>query len=203
MHRLFAGLSVLIFLPTTGAAPALKEETPYLPTTVGAKWSYQYRGYAEDPTGYEIVNVVTAITKRPGMRIVSIGQEMKGHETGAGIPTAESSKGLQGGYFSGEHFIGGVWKLKLPHNHGTEWREHRDGMNEPTRLEWYTARRSEQIEVPAGKFYAERVDRVCEELIDKKRGSSTSWYVRGIGLVKSVTSSGTSLVLNKFTPGTK
>ena len=93
--------------------------------------------------------------------------------------------------------------MKLPHVPGTESREHRDGMNEPLVREWYTARRPERVEVPAGKFDAERVDRVCENRLDGTRGWSTSWYARGVGLVKSVNSSGASLVLNKFTPAPK
>jgi hypothetical protein len=76
-------------------------------------------------------------------------------------------------------------------------------MNEPTALEWYTIRRSERIDVPAGKFIAECVHRVCEERRNGARGWSTSWYVRGIGLVKWETSSGMSMVLNKFTPAPK
>ena len=91
----------------------------------------------------------------------------------------------------------------MPHTAGTEWHEHRDGLNEPLILEWYTARRWERIEVPAGKFDAERVDTACQDRRDGTCGWSTCWYARGVGLVKYANSSGQSMVLNKFTPAPK
>ena len=135
--------------------------------------------------------------------MVYVGQVVDDQMPSDGTWTAESGDGLQNGYFSGENFVGRDWLLKLPHVAGTEWREHRDGMNEPPVLQWYTARRWERVEVPAGKFDAERVDRVSEERRDGARGWSTSWYARGVGLVKMVNSSGASMVLNKFTPAPK
>ena len=82
MPRRLAVLIAPLVLAAAPAAPALKEQTPYLPTTVGSKWSYQYRGYAEDPTGRELVNVVTAITKRKGVRMVCVAQVMDGGKVG-------------------------------------------------------------------------------------------------------------------------
>jgi hypothetical protein len=203
MPRLVAAMFVPLVLAAASGAPALKVQPPYLPTAVGAKWSYQYRGYAEDPTGRELVNVVTAVTERKEVRFVCIAQDIKDGKVGEGIWTAESADGLQHGYFSGDHFVGCHWELKLPHIAGTEWREYRDGLNEPLIREWYTARRSERVEVPAGTFFAERVDCVCEDHRDGNRWSRTKWYVRGVGLVKWVNSSGMSLVLNKFIPAPK
>jgi len=202
MARLFAILTALTLFAGAAAAPALKEPVPYLPTTVGSKWSYQYRGYAEDPTGSEIVNVVTAVTRRDGMTIVNVAQLKSDGAVGYSFSTAESQDGLRYGYYSGENFIGCVWLLKLPAVAGTEWREHRDGMNEPLVREWYVIRRWERIRVPAGKFDAERVD-VTKVDRDGTRGEQSFWYARGVGHVKSVYSSGQSVELNSFTPGPK
>jgi len=90
MSRLVAALIVPLVLATAAAAPALKDPIPYLPTTVGTKWSYQYRGYAEDPTGRELVNVVTAVTKRKGVRMVCVGQMVDDRTPSDGTWTAES-----------------------------------------------------------------------------------------------------------------
>jgi len=202
MARFIATLSILAVFTAAAGAPALKDPVPYLPTTVGSKWSYQYRGYAEDPTGSELVNVVTAVSKQDGMTVVSIAQVNDGKLGNCSVPTAESRDGLRAGYFSGENFVGCAWLLKLPAVAGTEWREHHDGMNEPLVREWYVIRRWERITVPAGKFDAERVD-VTKVDRDGTRGEQFFWYARGVGLVKSVYGSGQSLVLNSFTPGAK
>jgi hypothetical protein len=202
MLRLFPALIALLVLSAATGAPALKDPVPYLPTKVGAKWSYQYRGYAEDPTGRELVNVVTSVSERKGVRVICVGQMMDDGKVSDGSWMAESADGLRSGYMSGDNFVGCDWLLKLPHVVGTEWREHRDGLNEPPVRRWYTARRFERIEVPAGKFDAERVDRVTEDR-DGKRGTRTTWYARGVGSVKEVDSSGAWTVLNKFTPAPK
>jgi hypothetical protein len=62
--------------------------------------------------------------------------------------------------------------------------------------------REEEVEVPAGKFKALRVE--AEQELGANVFKSTLWYAPGVGLVKSVTNTnGTERVqvLKSFTPG--
>lgn len=58
----------------------------------------------------------------------------------------------------------------------------------------------EELEVPAGKYLAIRVEESA--LMGRTEPRSTTWYAAGIGEIKRVSFTGTK-VLKSFTPGTK
>jgi hypothetical protein len=96
--------------------------------------------------------------------------------------------------------------LKLPAKEGETWTVERPGSfakgpggsNKAT----YTVGKEEEVEVPAGKFKAIRVEMALE-----LRGGtlkSSTWYAAGVGIIKVVTPSGDkerTQVLKSFTPG--
>jgi hypothetical protein len=58
----------------------------------------------------------------------------------------------------------------------------------------------EEVEVPAGKYRAVRVD-TAAGMFNGNPVEAKAWYAPGIGLVKSEGSFGHKLVLKSFTPG--
>ena len=97
--------------------------------------------------------------------------------------------------------------LKLPAKEGDSWSYESGGGDGPiAHKTTYTVGKEEEVEVPAGKFKAIRVDK--ELKYDIGNGPTTiktsSWYATKVGLIKSVTNPGatqTTMVLKSFTPG--
>jgi hypothetical protein len=95
--------------------------------------------------------------------------------------------------------------LKLPAKAGDSW-SYEPAVPEGAekRTITYTVGKEEEIEVPAGKFKALRVEMTQSAAPGEFIPRMTYWYASGIGLVKSVSAQGAkdrTVVLKSFTPG--
>lgn len=197
MIRLPAALVASTFLLSAAAAgdpkDTPKEKEPrYFPTAIGAKWVYSAG------TASEYTEVVTAVEQKDGVAVVSVGREAGGRVT----PTAKYSVSPKGVFVESaglEQAAAPRCVFKLPHHPGDTWSGSPTGGTSAV----YTAGEKVEVEVPAGKFQAIRVD------VDYSRGGrvtarAAAWYAPGIGPVKTVSRADggeTTWVLKSFTPG--
>ncbi|MDY3554227.1 hypothetical protein R5W24_003346 [Gemmata sp. JC717] len=194
-------IPVIVFL--TFAAPVPKHlmqkpEPAYFPTKVGAKW---VRQHAQE----EYTEVVTEVGERPdGAKVVSVGHVNPNGEVLSARTVAVSSKGLfllsQGGHVFDTDAT--YCLLKLPHQPGDGWKNEKRSFWDRT----CTVYGSEWVEVPAGRFWAMRVEST-EYRIPNKLARTTSWYAPEVGEVKHVSTpfrddeADYVTVLKSFTPG--
>jgi hypothetical protein len=187
MVRPFAILLLLLATLATQAAPALKSKGPalYYPTTVGARWVYEYRGI-------ESTTVVTRVVEKDGVFLVDVAQVSDKRET----PSQQmrvSGDGVFRLSIAGTALQNPECLLKLPHKDGHEWEvDMGPNLGSTAKL---TAVARETVETPAGKFEAIRVERVGDN-------AATYWFAEGIGLVKYIHGESEG-VLKSFSPGKK
>jgi hypothetical protein len=187
---MFRPLAIPLLLLATFAAPAApalksKGAALYYPTTVGARWVYEYRGI-------ESTCVVTRIEEKEGVFLVDVAEVSDKRET----PSQQmrvSGEGVLRLSIAGTTLQNPECLLKLPHKDGQEWEVDQGAKFEG--IAKLTAVRRETVETPAGKFEAIRVERVGGN-------AATYWFVEGIGLVK-YTHTKSEGVLKSFTPGKK
>jgi hypothetical protein len=170
----------------------------YTPTTVGDKWliaSDYGDGFRDDFT-YE----VTAVERRDGALVVTTERRPV---TGT-ARFIEKAKVSDAGLFlmeEGEHrYDPPVLYLPMPVKEKDTWKSERPGIAKWT----YTAGPEEEVEVPAGRFKALRIDGVGES--EGKPVRCTLWKARGHPAVKTVLWLGDDKiveVLKSFTPGKK
>ncbi|AMV29687.1 hypothetical protein VT84_35160 [Gemmata sp. SH-PL17] len=160
-----------------------KDEPVCFPTRVGDRMVSELRGQ-------EIVCVVTKVEKTDdGIAVTQEFEDKQGARTHDQTVVA-SAAGLKVVRYSDRDLDKSVWWLKLPHVDNNTWTDNLHGQETRT-LGW------EEIEVPAGKFKAIRVDRN-----DNPNGTAKTsyWYAPGLGCIKW--SDGTaSRVLTAFKPG--
>src|SRR5207248_1316637 len=90
-----------------------------------------------------------------------------------------SARGVLLVEYAGEKTDPPLWHLKLPHDSKNQWTGTR-----PTGWKFELETKGwEQVEVPAGKYRAIRVDRK-EIWNDMDRGTTTYWYAPGLGCIK-------------------
>jgi len=160
-----------------------KEDPVCFPTKVGDRMVSML-------AGSEIVCVVTKVEKTADG--IAVTQEF---EDAQGVRTHDqtvvvSASGLKVIRYSGRDLDKPVWWLKLPHVAGNTWTDNLGGQKTQT-MGW------EEIEVPAGKFKAIRVDRD-----DNADGTAKTsyWYAPGLGCIKW-SDAHRARELKSFTPG--
>lgn len=201
MSRAVAALAILVASLVASAAPALKGkgEPLYYPTKVGDKLVYELQ--SGGGPGNEVAETVTRVDKNEGALLVSIERELKGRKT-APSQFSVSEKGVTRIATSGRELPVPIPLLKLPAKPGDTWTWEPDAGGGPPSKTTYTLGKEEEIEVPAGKFRALRVE--SEQDLGGRVFKSTLWYAPGVGLVKSVMNNGATdrvQVLKSFTPG--
>lgn len=158
---------------------------------MGTKWVYQ-------EGDRKVIEEITASEEKDGKTFVTISEGVLGERSTSKHFWAVSNKGI---FWIGEVFAKAddpVCFLKLPHVSGQKWKA--DVFIDGTKLTTTScsAHGPEQVEVPAGKYQAIRV----EETIDLGDGSAPglarTWYAPGIG--KVVFCNGATRVLTSFTP---
>jgi hypothetical protein len=158
-------LFALALLGTSAVAapvPKAKVNPYYFPTTVGAKWVY------ETPDGKDETAVVAVVEKDGDDFVVS-------RETGTGNRSAYTKMVVSAdGLRQEREFTGGKlgWVLKANVKDGDSWDMPEGGKR--------TVHGPEEVEVPAGKFTALRVE------WENSGGKYSSWYAPGVGEVKRV-----------------
>jgi hypothetical protein len=197
MSRPLALLGAAACVAVGSAAPALKDGGPnalYTATHVGDKRVYELRA----PAGTtEHSDVVTAVEKKDGALRVKIGR-LRGGETTPYADLEVSEKGLVRHMAGGNPLAKPVPCLKLPHKVGETWEEPEATGGKTT----YTVGKAEEVEVPAGKYRAIRIDSVTDQVGSSYKAAC--WYAPGVGLVKMVADTGGtkfSQLLKSFTPG--
>lgn len=178
-------LLLVAMAPSVGAPlPERKGEVPF-PTRVGTKWVY-----LEDDK--EICHVLTKAEMKDDRVVIEISQK-KGEELSRIQSWVLTKTGL---YFTdgdGEPSTDKCW-LKLPAKAGDRWKfELLPGATASAKVVG-----EEEVEVPAGKYKAIRVewDVIVDDKVDER---VVIWHVPGIGEVKKTVGNRKTTVLKSFT----
>jgi len=186
MDRVLCACVALAFAVPAGSAPNLKDvpDRPYYPTTVGDRWVMELRGSnAGGEYTQRTTEVVTAVEKnKDGDIIVSVSREVDGKFTPKPAQMKVSSNGLFRISVGETVFDTPYCVLKLPLKSGEKWTSEVKVKAETQTTFKYEVAKEEEVEVPAGKFRATRINVKADF-----RGSTskyTIWYVPQIGSVK-------------------
>jgi hypothetical protein len=198
---LLTALAALVLVLPAGAAPRLKDRSArgYYPMTVGDRWVTAIR-YADGTV--ELTEVVTAVEKEGEGQVVSVGRENGGRVGPDVSQMMVTDKGLFRVSQLGTAFEAPYCVLRFPLTPGATWTsEARSVVGTEAKLK-YTAVQEDDVEAPAGKFRAFRLDVELETA--GKTSRSSIWYAPRVGVVKEErkdTDSGYVKVLKSFTPG--
>jgi hypothetical protein len=203
MSRFLAACVFLAAVGPAGSAPRLKDLPggTYFPTTVGDRPVFETR---YDTTSAEYAEVVTAVEKKDGATIVTVGREADG-KVGPDLSQVRiTDKGLYRSSYLGTVYDPPYCVLRLPLKPGEAWTSEAKSGGQVTSTLKYQAVREEEVEVPAGKFRAFRI--VVD--IDSRGQSNRSviWYDARVGIVKlehGAGETGSVRVLKAFKPGGK
>ncbi len=203
LGRVTLALGMAVFVPVVGAAPKPKgDDKPvlYLPTAVGES---RVLVSTRNGKATETTEWVTAVETKGGMTVVSFAREEGGptmYRYGAsadGMFRVSSGKSVD----DPPHRL-----LKLPPKEGETWEAESPtvpGGAAPALK--YTTGKEEEVEVPAGKFKAVRVE--VEIQTDVGVDRATYWHAPGAGTVKMVSHDGNRgdrvQVLKSVTPAAK
>lgn len=180
----FAGVVVAALLGLAEAAQVPKgtdKPEPYFPTMKGAKSVF-------DAGGVDFAEVVTGVEEKDGAKLVALSLEYEGTLKPSG-KVMVSDKGLLQVDRGGKPLTTPTVLLKLPHKPGQTWET-----AEGDKVVKMTAHGPEQVETPAGRFEAIRVE---WEVAGKP--FRTMWVAPGVGPVQ--VKDGSLFVLKSFTPG--
>jgi hypothetical protein len=202
MTRRLAAWTALVVVVPVVSAPRLKDEPPrtYFPMTVGDRWviEMRYKANAEEYT-----EVVTAVEKKDGATVVTVGREVNG-QVGSLSHLKVTDEGLFRVSHLGTTYDAPYRILKYPLKPGQSWTSEVSSGGVVSSTFKYKAIDEEAVEVPAGKFRAFRI-----EVDINTRGQSRKsviWYAANVGIVKMDHDDGDSSyirVLKKFEPGKK
>src|SRR5262245_59338414 len=168
------------------AAPAPKaKEWVYFPTREGDTRVYESRSGEKVEGGY--TDVVTKVEKKDEAVHVTITRERPG--AAAFITTiAVTSEGVFRVAIDGEKLEKPIPLLRMPAKVGTKWEL--DGGAK------YAVTKEEEVEVPAGKYQAIRVELASGE------SKTTLWFAPGVGLIKMASAGSDRVqVLKEFKRG--
>ena len=180
-----ASLALISFLlgGAVWAAPGAKDlpQKAYYPTKVGTKRVYDQTG------GGRYVEVITEVKTKDGQTQVTVCEETDGQLEPSDV-VAVSEKGLTSLFSGSDKFDPPVTFLKLDAKPGDGWDV--DSAAGGLKLKGrFTLKGEEEVEVPAGKFKALRVE--SDMMVNGRPFKATAWYVREVGMVKSVNPSRT------------
>jgi hypothetical protein len=165
-------------------APGLKGPEPtWFPTKEGATRVYEIRDGDRVLGSY--TDVVTKVETKDGDLHVTIRRETEGNEP-YGTTIAVTSQGLLRVAVNGKPRETPTLLLKTPPKVGTKWHVGKAQ---------YEVMKEEEVEVPAGKFKAVRVELRDGEV-------STIWFAPNVGVVKMASTQGPAVqVLKEFKQG--
>jgi hypothetical protein len=204
---MYPALVALLAVGPLLAAPAVKGKAVfYHPTRVGDTRVYETTSAATG-TG-DHTEAVTKVEVRDGMFVVTVNRTT-GVKGGVDAVFEVSERGVTRTSSGPRSSPTPVPLIRLPAKEGATWSytlEPPPGVAAPAAgipKATYTVGREEDVEVPAGRFRAIRVE--METALDgERRAAATQWHAPGVGVVKSVTKLGPNertMVLKSFTPG--
>jgi hypothetical protein len=182
--------AVVSVLPAAPAAPVPKhlmpkDEPVCFPTRVGDR-------LVSVIGKQEIVIVVTKVEKvEDGLEVTQEHEDATGNRT-HDMTVVASAKGLKVVRYSGRELDPPLWWLKLPHVANNEWTD-----TWGTQVRAHRTLGWEEVEVPAGKIRAMRVERDDDS---SGMNKTTYWYAPGLGCIKW-SSGNLGRELTGFTPG--
>jgi hypothetical protein len=196
MFRLSALGLLVASVAVAAPVPKGTEAKLYYPTTVGAK---RVMTLTAGQRTEEDSETVSQVEVKDGVYRVTVDLHTDGHRTTPGYVYEVSADGL--GQRSSEQAKGSTSNplLRLTVGVGESWVARQDGSEHYATL---TRGKEEEIELPAGKFTAIRVDVVITRGKDTNR--VTQWYAAGVGLVKEAAQRGELTItreLKEFNPG--
>ncbi len=190
---------VTALLAATLAAPVPKVKAPelYFPTVEGTRYVMQRKSGGET---VETTHTVTKVVEKDGTYTVTVSRDVSGQVVEFKYEvSANGVFALPRGDEKGEPRA----VFKRPAKGGETWTTEQTGPGQGgTRTTTYTVGKEEEVTVPAGKFKAVVV--AAETTLGGRVFKSTSWYVAGVGIVKTVAQSdGIEQVqeMKEFTPG--
>jgi hypothetical protein len=201
-NPMLRALPPLLVASAAVAAPALKDNPAhYYPTRVGDTAVHEIR--TGDRTR-ESVEVVTRVEEKGGALHVTSEFQMDGQLPKFDRTVEVSDTGVTRYAAVGRNLDTAMRMLRLPAKVGATWHfEFRSPAGEKRREFSYTITAvAEDVEVPAGRFKAIRVEGVSE--LQGRKTNTTTWYAPRVGMVKTVQASGeveTVSVLKAFTAG--
>ena len=155
-----------LWLSTRAQVPKDKPKAVlYHPTRVGAKWVYK-------SNDLERVEVVTAVKEKGGEWLVTVGREREERGVQNIHVMAVSEKGLAFVSVIGGEMSEPFWLLKFPHSDGNKWEAVLAAKPGGRAIGSAEAHGPEQVEVPAGKYQAIRVELEIP-FIDGRGGKGT------------------------------
>jgi hypothetical protein len=200
MSRLAIVLVPLACLPLM-AAPLTKDRekaAPFLMTKEGDTKVSEIAGNSVT----EVTEVVTEVERKGETIRVTTRQQV--HGGGHTDRTFEASdKGVFLVAVGGKDLPDPRPDLRLPAKAGDAWTWREEApLFAPAKFTW-TVGKWEEVDVPAGKFQALRVELELESGRPPAR-TGTYWYAPGLGVIKSVLNTSTGVqttVLKSFKPG--
>ena len=179
---IFSG--VLVTLSSSDSSPKLPEPVTYFPTSVGIKLVYVFDNKTENA---ETLTVMKVDENENGLVITEGNITPSGTFPGRRIFVCKEGVAVlnNGGTVA-------EWLLKAPYTDGTKWETSRMALGKTT-IESVAIKGEEEVEVPAGKFKAIRVD--CSLTIAGKDSKWSYWYAKDLGVVKEVDVSNHETVL--------
>jgi len=156
--------------PKEGDKPLL-----YLPTTVGDQ-----RVLLVDSKGGEVIEWVKRVEKKGEMTVVYFGREQDGPALYAYGASPDGVFRISNGSFI---YDPPYRLLKLPAKEGEKWESVSPAMGgAPKYVFKFTSGTEEEVEIPAGKFKAIRVE--AEEETNGLVTRTTYWFAVGLGAIK-------------------
>jgi hypothetical protein len=198
MSRLAILVTIALASPVALAAPKLKTDPPglYFPAAVGDQWKVIL--VSPVVPEQENVQVVKAVETAGGVTTVTVENLRPDGEPGTTYLVEVSNQGVCITRSKGKQLDPPRWLLKLPAKPGFRWETPRfEPDRKDVRTEYRTIAGEEEVETPAGKFNAIRVDvrhRADGEVYQ------TEWHAVGWGHVRIQTGK-SAIVLKSFTHG--
>jgi hypothetical protein len=187
MRWLLPALWLLPAVTLAAPGPKGKADGAFFPTREGDRREYEVR--TGDKVEGSYADEITKVEKRDGALHVSVTRTYP--ESGSAVSViAVSADGLFRVAANGQAVDPPTTLLKLPARVGTKW-DYEGGAT-------YTVIKvDEEVEVPAGKFKAVRV-----ELADPGAAARTTlWFSPAVGVIKITSGTDRVQVLKAFTPG--
>ncbi len=155
--------------------PRVKDADLYFPVEVGATWTYTLALHKREDTA-----TVTHVEQTKAGKLVTVGRVEK-DKTVTAMKVLVSKNGVYEVEVGGEKFDPPRCVLKLPAKAGDTWKRKRPDSDE---LEGTaTVACAEEVETPAGKYQAIRVDWEITSAGRMQRASF--WYAPRVGMVKN------------------
>jgi hypothetical protein len=196
-----AGVCCCFSALCVAAAPVPRESQKphFFPSRIGTTWVYQKVG------GFASSCTITHVEeKSDGARIVTIGWLDDDGEVQTKRRVLLSSQGLYRLDVARGELDSPMCVLKLPLRPRQSWDFHKKGRKIPEARGTRTAFEPEEVEVPAGKYLAVRVEAKWKYTDEDEKDApwrATEWFAPNIGVVKFVDSDGDEFLLKSFTLG--